>query len=376
MTSDIKIGIYGRALENRTGMGRYANRVVGGLLDHQEQEKYALFLRGNSPLLADDLYRQVAVPLSKVSQRVIEEQLVLPWRLRTSQLDVFHNLDLTLPFALPRKIKAIVTVYDVAYLRFPSSSGKKSRLLYATFAPRSVARADAIVTISEFSKREIADAYGIDPAKIYVIACGVESRFKPAAPAEVERVRQALGIPDGPIILYIGAIEERKNLVRLAEAIAGISSPDVKFVISGVENRRGSEMSEDIRRILEGRVHFTGYVPDELLPGLYCAADLFVFPSFYEGFGLPPIEAMACGVPVAVADAASLPEVVGDAGEYFDPMDVASIRATLQKVLDDDGLRARMAVSGIERSKRFKWQDAVNRTRTLYHKLCETTRSD
>ncbi|MEM4301926.1 MAG: glycosyltransferase family 1 protein, partial [Candidatus Caldarchaeum sp.] len=244
-------------------------------------------------------------------------------------VSLFHATEHLLPrFS---RIRTVFTLHDLIFLFHPETHKPLNRWFLTLLMPRFLRAADAVIAVSECTKRDAVRAYGIPEEKITVIYEGVSPRFRPANPEAVQAVRAKYGLPEH-FILYVGTIEPRKNLVALLEAYAAILTRNTQHAIRlVVVGKKGWLYEGFFRRLreldLEERVHFTGYVPDEDLPALYSAADLFVFPSLYEGFGLPVLEAMACGVPVVCSNTSSLPEVAGDAALLVNPTDVQALAA-------------------------------------------------
>jgi len=358
------IGFYGRALANRAGIGRYARELFKAMVDETPEHQVSVFVGREAELLCPAGTRAGVVSLGGRGNRIVEEQGSLAAQLRRHSLDVLHNPDFTLPLMTPHRMRTVVTVHDVAYVRHPESNSRKSQILLNAFVPRAVHKADAIIAVSEFTKQEIEQVYGVDPAKIHVIPNGVEDRLRPATADEIADLRLRYGLPARRMILYLGSIEPRKNVVRLAEAVDRI--PGATLVLGGGAARGAAEIRGEIESRLGERVRYLGFVPDEDLPALYGAASVFAYPSIYEGFGIPPVEAMACGTAVAVANAASLPGVVGDAAAKFDPYDVEDIRLKLERILDDERHHADLVGRGIERAKMYQWNAVARETVRVY----------
>lgn len=365
----MKVGIYGRGLANRAGIGRYTRELIKSLAYAEPDSIFQIF---GGP--DDDRTPQGRnlhqIQLHGSTDRLWEEQIGLPKAIENHRPVLLHNPDFTLPLRLGPRTKSIITIHDVAYLRLPKSNSWKSRVLLTTLVPSSIRRADAIIAVSEFTKREIISAYSVLPEKIHVIPNGVDSSFHPPTPNEVDAIREKYGLPIRDIVLYIGAIEPRKNLVRLSEAIAGISG--ATLVIGGKPNRSGTEILHAIKQVLGANVRFLGFVPDEDLPGLYGAATVFAYPSVYEGFGLQPLEALACGTPVACSSAASLPEVVGDSALTFDPLAVDEMKSAIKTLLSDRKRRECQQRSGLERATEFGWARIAKQTLDLYRSVIDS----
>jgi len=287
------------------------------------------------------------------------EQFALPLRCRGSLLWSPCN---TGPIAVRRQV---VTVHDASYADAPECFSRPFLKWYAWLIPRLVRRVRRVVTVSEFSRRRIAELTGLPAERIDVIGNGVDARFAPPADDEVERVRARYGLGDGPYVLTLGSVEPRKNLATLLRAwprVAGRRG-DLTLAVAGGANLsifNGQGVGDvaampGVRRL--------GYVDDGDLPALYGGAALFVFPSLYEGFGLPPLEAMACGTPVVSSGTSSLPEVLGDAAAYVDdPRDAEAMADAIVRVIDDGMLRATLAERGRRRAATYTWESAAERT--------------
>ena len=286
------------------------------------------------------------------------EQGVLPYRVGQ---DVLWSPANTGPLMIARQV---VTIHDVVPLDHPEWLNPRFAALHRWLIPRIARRAAHIITISEFTRRRILEHTGVIPEKVSVVYNGVDPRFRPQSEEEMDRVISALGLPGKRYVLTLGSIEPRKNLPRLLEAWARAFPhlpDDTWLVVSGAPGR--SLVYEQVRiSHVPERVCFIGHAPDEYLPALYSGARAFVYLSLYEGFGLPPLEAMACGAPVITGNATSLPEVVGQAGIMVDPQDVEEIALSLERVLTDDVLQRGMSERGLAHSQNYSWEKASDMT--------------
>jgi len=287
------------------------------------------------------------------------EQLILPRLVRGKLLFSPTN---TGPL---RVKKQVVTIHDVFQLDHPEALTHKFAVWYRFLTPRLAHRAAHVVTISEFSKQRLLTHVPMDERRITVIPNGVDGKFRPFSSDELAEQRSVLGLPSRSYVLCVGSLEPRKNIGRLLQAWAHIRTKIDEGMWLIITGKMGNE------RILEKtigldalppRVHLTGHVPDEDLPGLYAGATVFAFPSVYEGFGLPPLEAMAAGVPVLTGNQASLPEVVGDAGMMVDPFDVDALADGLLRLLKAPDLRTRLRCKGLERARQFTWEATAEKT--------------
>lgn len=271
--------------------------------------------------------------------------------------------------------KIVVTVHDMVYKRYPETVNNRTQIMLDLGLKKSLKRADVIVTDSEFSKSEIQTFFPDVAEKIQVVYCGVDAtRFHPIEdPASVQAVREKYAL-DRPYFFYLGNVEPRKNLSRLIEGYAQFADKydDAPYlVLAGGKGWKDAGIYERVSTLhLEDQVKFTGYMPEADLCPLQCGAIAFVFPSIYEGFGLPPLEAMACGVPVLTSTAASLPEVVGDDAILVDPYHPEAIADGLSRLYEDADLRAKLSAAGLARAKIFTWEKSAAKLHAIYEDLC------
>lgn len=289
------------------------------------------------------------------------EQFVLPTLLRGRLLWSPGN---TGPLMVSRQV---VTVHDAVPLDHPEWLNPRFAGWYRFLLPRLIPRVQRIITVSEFSKARILEHVRVDPKRIVVIPNGVDSRFRPHNDQEHLHLIKRLGIPSRHYVLSLGSLEPRKNLGRLLKAWEQLCEEvpeDVWLVVAGAKGK--AQIFQDVSfEKLPPRVHFTGHVPDEYLPALYSAALVFVYVSVYEGFGIPPLEAMASGTPTLTGNQTALPEVVGDAGLTVDPFSVEAIAEALRKLIGDSALRQMLQQKGLERSLQFGWDGIAERTWTV-----------
>ena len=374
----MRIGIdYTAAVNQGAGIGRYARQMTRALLELDRENEYVLFVPTASPEASraseSAIVGQANVSLARLP--VSERALVALWhRLRvpvpvelfSGRLDVFHSPDFALAPVL--RARTLVTVHDLSFRRVPECF-KSALLSYLNrVVPRSVARADIVLADSESTRNDAIELLRLAPERVFVVYAGVDSRFRRVTDQGLlEDVRSRYSLP-GRFVLSVGTLQPRKNYVRLIEAFSRLSDvEDVSLVISGA---RGWLYEEIFRRVeelgLSSRVLFPGYVAEADLPALYSLSEVFAFPSLYEGFGLPPLEAMACGTPVVVSRASSLPEVVGNAGCLVDPLSVEEIAGTLHALLDSPARRADLAEQGVAQAARFTWSEAARVLLGLY----------
>ncbi len=290
---------------------------------------------------------------------------------RKQQGTVNHVLDHSyghLLFALD-PTRTVVTVHDVAPLLFPGKRWGMSQLAWQ-WAWKGAVKARRLISVSAYTRKMLVERCGLSPDRIVVIPEGVEPTFRPLPEETVDTFRRRRGLPDGPVLLHVGNTQPRKNVEGLLRALAILRQWNSRIILLQV----GGTPTPSQRQLiaaqgLESNIRFLGPVPDEDLVLLYNVADVFVFPSLYEGFGFPPLEAMACGTPVVASNASSLPEVVGDAGFLVDPHSPEAIAEAVRRVLEDTRLAEELHRRGLERARTFSWERTARETLAVYESL-------
>jgi glycosyltransferase involved in cell wall biosynthesis len=365
----MKVAIDARKLHD-FGIGTYIRTLLRHLARIDQTSEYLLLTAEADLDAAASLgpnFRTVLEPSPNYSVR---EQLHVPWLLYQEKPDVFHAPHYVLP-ALTR-CRSVVTIHDCIHLMFPQYLPNRAAYAYARGSLWNAAhKATRILTVSEASKRDILHFFNVPPEKIEVVYNAIDERFwDTPTPEDVERVRERYQLAHR-FILYVGNIKPHKNLVRLIEAFDGLRRlggfDDVKLLIIGDQISKLPALRRAVHsHKLHKEVRFLGYLTDETLAILYRLASLFVFPSLYEGFGLPPLEAMACGTPVVTSNVSSLPEVAGDAAVLVDPTSVDAIVDGMRRVLTDPVLEAQLRQRGPLRAREFSWERSVARTHAIY----------
>jgi glycosyltransferase involved in cell wall biosynthesis len=285
---------------------------------------------------------------------------------------VFHSPDFVLPPTW--RARTVLTVHDLSFLTTPHTSDPALRRYLMDAVPRSVARADRILADSESTQRDLVRHLSVEPERIRVVYPGVGPEFQPLDSQAVGGVRARYGL-DGPFVLSVGTLQPRKNYPLLIEAYGRLREldpalGDVSLVIAGGRGWLYDEIDATIERLGEtARVRLLGFVPEEDLPALYNAAAAFAMPSLYEGFGIPVVEALACGTPVVASNVSSLPEAGGDAALLVPPDDVAAVADALRRLLTDRELRATLRQRGFAHAQRFTWEAAAQTVVAVYREL-------
>ncbi|HEY6001062.1 MAG TPA: glycosyltransferase family 1 protein [bacterium] len=363
----MRIGIDARlANAPRTGIGSYTANLVAALARAGAPERFVLF--ADAPLAAPPECEVVVVPGRNRHAWTFGR---LPGACRRARLDLFHG---TANFAVPAfaGCPLVATVHDLIPLRFPAAVSGAHRLLFAALTARAVRAARRVITGSEFSRREILERFPRAAGKVAVVPYGVDPGFSPGGDAAADRrARERHGLT-GRYLLFVGVFEPRKNVPLLVDAFEILrhtrpEAADLQLALAGGPGWRGEAIAAGIRgRGLEPAVRLLGYVPDADLPALYRGATLAVVPSAYEGFGLPALEAMACGTPVLAADASALPETVAGAGELFALGDPALLAARLAELASDPGRLAALRERGLARAAGFSWDRCARETLAVY----------
>ena len=395
----MRVAIDVRSLQiHRTrGLGCYARNLVNSISQIDSENEYLLFHCGGAErgnVEVGDNFRRGDVLLKRPKRlhhlEQIMDQSLLPMEiLLNGRIDVFHSLSSVTPYL--KTYKSIVTVPDL--IPFVLNEKKIDKLLLNLrfrewLWMKSLRKADRIITFSENSKKDIMKLLGIPEEKIEVIYLSADVRFGPVKDRQaIAKIMERYSVRE-KFMLYLGGFAGHKNIERLVRAFYEFSlSSDDKWqlVLAGklpdekIENADDWTINEPVRKIrslvtklgLDKKVIFTGFVPEEDLPTLYSAASIFVFLSLYEGFGLPPLEAMACGTPVVASNTSSLPEVIGDAGVLVNPFSIDEIVSAMRSVFKKESQQQEMSCKGVERARRFSWEETARKTLMVYRRVHE-----
>jgi glycosyltransferase involved in cell wall biosynthesis len=372
---------YSAAVNQRAGIGRLVRNQVLALSEVDRDNDYQLiYARPNRgadpqfPRARNFSRRQVGIRERWLTIMWHRAKLPLPADWLSGPVDVYHCPDFVLPPL--RHARGILTVHDLAFLMRPDCADAHLRAYLEEVVPRSVRRADFIIADSENTRNDLVVLLGVQPTSIAVVPGGVEERFtRITANNELSRARRQLGVGDAPFVLSIGVLEPRKNLNRLMDAFHALKRRSnvpvgLKLVLAGgkgwlyddiFEHHAASPVRDDIL--------LPGFVPDEMLPAIYSAASVLAFPSLYEGFGLPILEAMACGTPVVASRASCLPEVADGAALLVDPTSVEGLASALELALADENVRADLIARGAQRASEYSWRQAAEKLLNVYQQV-------
>jgi len=364
----VRIAIDASTISTQGGPRTYVLGLLEALLSLDCENEYTVFYNDSVHLGRFPKALEIVLPGRNPVARLWREHVLLPLACRREKIDLLHCPKSAIPFFSPCPV--VVTLHDLIPIKHPETEKFAARVYWRMQIPNAARRSDFIITDSEHARKEIIDDFNVESELVKAIMLGFNPAMSVACtPEAAEMVRQKYSLPDR-YILYVGTIQPRKNIPTLLEAFNILKRDNGiphRLVIVG---RKGWLYDELFARISElGRgddVIFTGFVPDEELPAIYAGADLFAYLSFFEGFGLPPLEAMACGVPVVVSNTSSLPEVVGDAGIAVEPGDVAAVAAAILKILTNTEFATELRERGIRRSTAFSWDRCARETLQVY----------
>lgn len=382
----MRIGIdYTAAVWQGAGIGRYTRELVRATVAQGGDFEYVLFyaargldeqrhfltelrrLQAEHPNV-----RAAPIPLSprRLTQLWQRLRFPLPVEVFTGRLDLLHAPDFVVP---PTRAPALVTVHDLSFLVYPQFAARGMARYLSDAVPRSVRRSALVLADSEATRQDLGRLLHVPLERVTVVYPGVSDAFRPLPPETSTALRHKLGLPDA-FLLFVSTLNPRKNVSRLVEAFAMLiendQRPGLKLVLAGQRGWLYEEIFATIERLQLGeQVLLLDFVDDNDLPALYNAAVACVYPSLYEGFGLPVLEALACGTPVVTADNSSLPEVAADAAVLVDAGSTAAIAAGIARVLDDAALRERLRAAGLERATHFTWERAAEQVLACYQRL-------
>jgi len=353
------------------GTEKYATGLLQALDSISPSEEFWLFVNKETDshhLFQSGNWRIVTCPVYAISRiiRYIWEQIGLPFQVKKHCPDLLHSLGYVQPLHLP--CKSVVTIHDLHFRNIGNFMSPIRRALLRYFITQSAKRADHIITVSKYSKRQIVELLGVHPKKVTVTYNAV----RPLRPVSFEKLGQQYGI-HRPYIFALSSPSPHKNLGNLIKAFALLKQrgfEKFKLVLSGHKPNNSETLNRAIHELkLNNEIVFTGYVPENVLAGLYNHAKIFVFPSLYEGFGIPVLEAFLYETPVACSRVAALPEIAGNAAHYFDPKNIEEIAGVIGRILCNENLRTSLIEKGKKRVTQFTWEETARRTIEVYKKV-------
>lgn len=369
----MKIGIDARGanLYRGTGIGTYTENVIREILNIDDKNSYTLYWYGEG--YKEFLKDNCKITMASRGNHGFFENMYFPYNIEKNNIEVYHIPQNGIGFSGNLSCLKIATIHDLIPYIMPETVGKGYLMKFLKSMPVILEECDALITVSEYSKKDILKFFPIDPNKIYVTPLAANDNYRILDKTYCKNyLYKNYKIKDN-FILYIGGFSARKNVSSLIKAFSKISSAvnsNTKLVIVGASK----DSIEALKKLcsslnISEEVIFTGYVKEEDLPIFYNSCEIFVYPSIYEGFGLPPLEAMSCGAPVISSNTTSIPEVVKDSGILVNPLKISEIEEALWKVLTDENLRNELKLSGLKNSNNFSWRNTAEKTLKVYEEV-------
>ncbi len=352
------------------GIARYVHHLISELARLDQSNRYTILISKHSPLLNEKFPPSFSLLELQSKFISLKEQFELPRILREIKADLFHSPSFVAPLFCPCPI--VMTIHDLNHIVLPQYYTPLHKFYYLFFVQKCIERSTWILTVSEFSKREIMKYFNLDPSRIKVTYNSVSSSYTPvSSPEEFDRVRKEYELPD-KFILYVGNNKPHKNFLNLVRAYcqADVDCPLVACCPVDVE---AIEIAAACNK--QYNLYFTKFITDRDLPVALSMAEYLVYPSTYEGFGLPPLESMACGTPVILSKTSCLPEIAGDAALYVDPYDVKDMATALETMFKDQDLVKVLRDKGLNRVKEYSWSRMAQLTLGVYHSSSDLDRN-
>lgn len=379
----MKIFIEGTPLfsNSRSGVGQYAKRLTEAMIAINNRNEYTLFgfhflLKGLT-VPKDDLSeafkrKYIRLMPGRGYNLLYKKGIRLPIDilLRSRPDVVFYSNFVHWP--LWTRAKSVIAIHDLGYIDLPQYVDKKNRKFLEKFVPYSIKRADHIITISEYSKQQVMKHFSVDENKISIVMPAIDSKdYYPRTKAEVEKVKKLYKLPKN-YLLFVSTLEPRKNVTGLLDAFAALPieiQNQYPLILVGGKGWADEEILERLERYKNLPIIRPGYVNDEYMASLYSGATALVFPTNYEGFGMPPLEAMACGTPVITSSTTSLPEVVGSAAISIDPSNTKEITKAIETLVSDKGLQRKLSAKGLKQARKFSWEKSAKKALEVFESL-------
>lgn len=371
----MRIGIDGRAAKwyRGTGIGTYTYQLIKCLNNIDSINNYLLFMPES---FKNDIYLKKNFKLDNAPQSDkinFWEQINIPNIIKNNKIDLYHVPQNGVGLPINKNCRFIITLHDVIPYRMPETVSNRYLKIFSEYIPKIVPLCDGIITVSNFSKKDIVKSFNFPENKIYVTHLASEDIYKPMDKRISRYVARKYYSITEDYILYVGGFSPRKNILGLIDSFSKLITSYKKplfLVIAGKKGESYNIYKERTEKLnISDKVLFPGFISIEHLPYIYNAANLFVYPSFYEGFGLPPIEAMACGIPVITSNTTSLPEVVGKGALLINPLNKTNLCEAMLEVLSDNNLKNKLISSGIKRASELSWKKTIKNTINIYNKI-------
>ncbi|MCL4487023.1 MAG: glycosyltransferase family 4 protein [Chloroflexi bacterium] len=369
------------AVHRHAGLGRYAQSLLTALTRIDSENHYRVLFNqagpGESVPAPLDALPRTVIPLGAKPWRMsvlLADRTHLPMDHWVPETDLFHATDHLLPTF--RRAATVFTLHDLIFHFFPEYHLPLNRWFLRLMLPRFLRRADAVIAVSESTKRDAMCVYNVPAEKITVIYEGVDAALQPVTDREVIAKARATWAKGQPFVLLVSTVEPRKNIVALVDALRLLKERGCphRLLIAGRKGWLFQGTFDHIEQTgMESEVDFLDYVPEAELRALFAACDAFVYPSLYEGFGLPPLEAMACGAPVIASNTSSLPEILGDAALLVNPRNTGEIADAVERVVTSSNLQAELRAKGLKQAAKFSWERAARETLAVYQRVGKKT---
>lgn len=371
----MKIGIDARAAKwyRGTGIGTYTYQLINSINSVDSRNNYLLFVPENNNL---ELKFNDNISLRNISNKSdtsFWNEVNIPNILKKNEVDLYHVPQNGIGLPKNKNCPFVITLHDIIPYKMPETVGDIYMKLFSEQIPDIIKLSDGIITVSQFSKKDIIEEFNYPEDKIFVTHLAAEEIYKPYNKEMSQKIINDVYHINGDYILYVGGFSPRKNIIGLIEAFSKLISNgkyNLSLVIAGKHGKSYVDYKKraiDLK--IEDKVIFPGYISMEHLPLLYCGSTIFVYPSFYEGFGLPPVEAMACGVPVIASNVTSIPEILEDAVLYTDPYNIDNMTLCMENILEDSSFNEELIKKGLFRSSKLSWESTAIKTIDAYIKI-------
>lgn len=373
----IKVGIDGRAASwyRGTGIGTYSYQLLNSLNNIDKTNNYLIFLPSENTLDFSFNRNFIGTPIYQSRRNNFWDEVNIPIILKNTDVQLYHVPQNGVGLPEDKNCRFIITLHDVIPCKMPETVSEKYLNIFSNVMPKILSKCDAVITVSNYSKNDIANQFNFPKNKIYVTYLAGEKIYHPINRQFCKSFIKEKYKMEDEFILYVGGFSPRKNILSLINAFSQLKyvyKKKINLVIAGHKGKSYEIYKKRTEELhIEDSVIFPGFIPKEELPYFYNAAEIFVYPSFYEGFGLPPIEAMSCGVPVIASNVTSIPEVLQDAAILIAPSDVDELCNAMCRILNDDELKRALKLKGFKRASSLSWDKTALKTIEIYKKIIE-----